>query len=169
MKIKIGIDPGKQGAIAYMSGGKVLKYMSIPLIKTEINVRELAHLLTPDYIMNETLNGTCEISVALEDVHAMFGASAKSTFAFGHICGFLEGLIVANDYSYVKVQPKIWQKKAWTGIPLIKKAGKNSTDTKAMSRLALDRLFPNESKSIPKTKDGIVDAILIAYWLSAGD
>ena len=49
----------------------------------------------------------------MEEIHAIFGSSAKSTFSFGEIFGKLQGIIVANKISLHFVQPKIWQKQMW--------------------------------------------------------
>jgi hypothetical protein len=175
--IHVAIDPGKQGAIAYFVNSEFAEVKSIPLIKTEVDLSALNQLLDESYLRalatthlsashNEYSAGvTTEVFTAIEDVHALFGASASATFTFGYGCGLLEGLIYARGYKYLKVQPKEWQKKAWLGIPVIKKTGKTSTDSKAMSRLALNRLYPNLTTKIPKSKDGMVDAILIGHWL----
>lgn len=161
-KVTIGIDPGKKGAIAYFVDGELKEVKDIPLIKTEIDVAALTQLLS-DHI-SLICPGPTSIFMALENVHALFGASAGSTFTFGHICGLLEGIICAYKYQYVKVQPKEWQKVAWAGVPNITRQGKKTIDSKAMSRVALTRLFPTKAMEIPKSKDGQVDAILIGYW-----
>ncbi len=46
----------------------------------------------------------------IEDVHALFGSSAKATFSFGQRLGELEGMLQSMSIGYIKVKPKEWQK-----------------------------------------------------------
>ena len=138
------------------------EYYPIPLIKGEVNLHELAD------IFNIDASYVGGMHCVIEDVHALFGASAKSTFNFGWIVGALEAILVSNGIPYNKVSPKDWQKEMWQGIPKITKQGKNSTDTKAMSLLAAKRLFPNEDlrateRSVKPCHDKI-DALLLAEY-----
>lgn len=169
--IRVGIDPGKNGYICMYyetydeaSDYSYFKYDPIPLINSELDIHKLCQIINS--IPNRENTGN--IHCVLEDVHALFGASAKSTFNFGWIVGVLEGLLVASNIPYTKVTPKEWQKEIWKGIPIQKKQGKNSTDTKAMSLLAAKRLFPNEdlrdTERCTKAHDGKVDALLLAEY-----
>jgi hypothetical protein len=162
--IRIGIDPGKNGFICIVeefSSETVANYITyhpIPLINKEVDIRKL----------NECLSfAGGDIHCVIEDVHAIFGSSAKATFNFGWIVGVLEALLVANGIPYTKVAPKVWQKEMWQGIPIQKKANKR-TDTKAMSLLAAKRLFPNEDLTATersvKPHDGKVDALLLCEF-----
>jgi hypothetical protein len=167
--ISIGIDPGKHGAIAYFRNKEFIRVIDVPLIGGEVDAQRLSHVLSTDWMVSmgiiEAPTALCKIEVAIELVHALFGAAAKATFNFGYVCGLIEGIVAGYLYSYRKVQPKAWQKISWLGIPEVKKAGKKTNDSKAMSRLALNRLYPAQSLNISKSKDGHVDAILIGHWL----
>ena len=46
----------------------------------------------------------------LEDVHSLFGMSAKSNFNFGKNLGIVETLLALQDFPLRTVTPKIWQK-----------------------------------------------------------
>lgn len=164
-KLIIGVDPGKDGAIAV--SGVVIQKITIPKIKTEVDTRELARIFKGFGELDR------EVTIILEDVHSIFGASAKSNFSFGKICGMLEGLCNAFGYRYIKVQPKVWQKAMHEGIPLItkpakKEGGKPTKDTKAMSLMAAKRLWPGEafvkSTRASNPHDGIVDALLMMEY-----
>ena len=168
--IRIGIDPGKQGFICVYheitdEGGteSYFTYYPMPLINTEVDLQLLYQTLAS---FNRDDDGAA--FCVLESVHALFGASAKSTFNFGWVLGAIEGILVANEIPYVKVTPKSWQSEMLTGIPVIKKAGKTSTDTKAMSLLAAKRLFPNEdlraTERCKKPSTDKVDALLLAEY-----
>jgi hypothetical protein len=162
----VGIDPGDKGffTLIYPTG---IQYYQIPLIKKKVDYTELAKIV-------EDLFWTYgdNIHVVLEDVHAIFGAAAKSTFNFGHIAGFLEGLVNAYKMPYTKVAPKKWQKEMFEGIPVQQKpssTGKTMVnDTKAMALMAAKRLFPKENllatARSSKPHDGKVDSLLMAEY-----
>lgn len=151
--MNIGIDPGVNGFITVFDGE--WKHYPIPKIGTEVDVNSLS-------LIFKSLSG----HAVIEDVHAIFGSSAKATFKFGWITGLLEGFLVANNISFQKVAPKTWQKIMWVGIPQIKKGTK--TDTKAMSEMACKRLFPNinlgRTERCTTVDDNKVDSILLCEY-----
>lgn len=166
-KIRVGIDVGKDGAIAVFVDDELIDYCVTPNIGTEIDLRQISQIL----------NSYCPIEddyhVVIEDVHAIAGSSAKGTFSFGWSLGILEGIVSALSIPYTKVAPKEWQKELWQGIKTIYKPTKGESkrklvDTKATSLLAAQRLFPNvdfrKSEQATKAHDGIVDAILLAEY-----
>lgn len=171
MRFVCGIDPGKHGAIALLSvDSNQLQFIKIPLLGTEINTGALCAALqavAPQII-----------SCTMEDVHSIFGASAKSNFQFGRVNGILECALTAAGIPFDKVQPKAWQSVAWKPISQVKtptgKVNKRNgepmfkVDTKATSLRAANQLFPDEKflatarSTVPH--DGFVDAALIAYF-----
>lgn len=168
--IYIGIDPGKTGALAYIDTDSG-KHGSIvmPQIGNEIDINKFC-----DFMRQLTLG---DHHVITEDVHSIFGASAKSNFTFGRVVGGIEWALVALGCKYTKVAPKMWQKEMWEGVKPVqintgKKTSKGNvkykTDTKATSLLAAKRLFPKDdflkSKRSTVPHDGIVDALLIAEY-----
>lgn len=157
----IGIDPGKDGAIVAQTDKGIEKIM-IPLIGNEIDLHSLNHT-----IRRLSLSGGPHHFI-LENVHTLPIMSAKSNFTFGSVFGMLQALLVANNCKFTLVTPKEWQKEMWQGIPKQTKPGKKQTDTKAMSLLAANRLFPlqdlTKSDRASKAHDGIVDALLISEY-----
>lgn len=161
----IGIDPGKRGYIAVLSGGGV-EFFGIGS-HTELEVSE--------YLGR--YSGHCCHAV-LEDVHAVYGSSAGATFEFGRIKGMLEGMLVAHKIPYTLVQPKEWQGKVWTNADreYCHKAAKGGagagvrrvTDTKATSARAARRLFPavdfRRSERCSRVDDNMVDSLLMAEY-----
>ena len=119
-----------------------------------------------------------QVTAVLEDVHAIFGCSAKSTFNFGEIKGILKGLLVANEIPYTLVQPKTWQGEIWNNQDMIVsyktivRAGKEIkqkvVDTKSTSINAARRLFPaidlRKNERCKKTDDNKVDSLLMAEY-----
>ena len=168
-KISIGIDPGKSGFMTVIGSDKWIVYYAMPLIKKQLDVAELASWFSG---MPSLFAEFDSLHCVIEDVHAMFGSSAKSTFSFGYVCGVIEALLVSNKIPYTKVNPKTWQKEMWQGIPMVKKPSKSgktmTTDTKAMSLMAAKRLFPNEDLRATERSttphDGKVDSLLIAEY-----
>lgn len=102
----------------------------------------------------------------LESVHAIFGASAKSTFQFGRCLGSLETFLVLTNIPFKPVQPKAWQKVMWEGVRPIVVGGK--VDTKATSLATAVKLFPQHdfrrTVKCKKADDNKVDATLLAYY-----
>jgi hypothetical protein len=171
MKIRIAIDPGKQGAIVIQKENEPIIAHKMPLIQTEYDVSALKNIFV------SFQSSISDIKVVLEDVHAIFGASAGSTFAFGFGLGLLEGVLASYEISYIKVAPKEWQKLCFQGIPEIRKpatekqklAGKKGNiDTKAMALLAAKRLYPSHKLTFgeraTKPHDGLVDALLMNHY-----
>ena len=167
----IGIDIGKNGAIVIQDliTGEITKHI-MPLIANEIDVKSLYD------IFFEYKDKKC--MCAMEDLHAIFGSSAKSTFTFGFVAGATEAIIVALGIPYRKVQAKTWQKEAFRGIKEVRKVSttnkkgievKGRIDTKLMALLASKRLYPNfdstPTERSKKAHDGIVDALLISDFV----
>jgi hypothetical protein len=144
------IDPGKSGGYAIL--GEKLEYGKMPISPDgEIDVRVIESLLkkhNPDLIL-------------LEKVHSIFGTSAKSNFSFGFGNGAIYATCLLQNKQFIMVEPKKWQAVAWQGINKVKDPKKNSL-------AAAHRLFPEErflaTERSSVAHDGIVDAVLIAYW-----
>ena len=156
-KTNIGIDPGKSSFICRITDD-IVCFDRIPMIGEEIDLRALnacfLAIPKPSYAV-------------IEDVHSVFGSSAKSNFEFGRVVGMLESFLVSSNIPYTKVQPKKWQSQMWIGVPIQTKAdGKN--DTKATSLLSAQRIFPNvdlrKSERARIADHNKVDALLIAEY-----
>jgi len=173
MDLYVGIDTGKNGAIVALNKKKKLIYKyTIPKIKNVVDLRKLN-----GYFKEFSKHNSF---ISIENVHAIFGTSAKSTFSFGQIFGMLEGITIAHNFRYSLINPKDWQKEMFKGIREIRKPSttnkngkiiKGGMDNKAMAEIAYKRLFPgidlyitekgNKSKNV---HDGLVDALLISEW-----
>jgi len=165
--IYIGIDPGEKGYLTSMEGDKLLHH-PMPLNDNgEIDGFELANILL-DLTPVES-----EYKIGVEDVHAIFGASAGSTFSFGYNVGELHGVLQSLDLDYELIQPKAWQAEIWKGFEVIKvpsKSGKTMVnDTKAMSKMIAASLFPEANLKKPprgrKPHDGLCDSLLVAEYM----
>lgn len=166
-KCYIGIDPGNLGYICVQFEGD-FKYYSI----NDNDLYQLSEIMAG--IRSKYVNLVCVI----EDVHALFNSSAKSTFSFGFNKGYLIGLLAAHKIPYVLVQPKEWQKVVWNNADMVvnykqvkirdKIVTKKEVDTKNTSINAAKRLFPNidfrKSERAKKIDDNKVDATLMSEY-----
>jgi hypothetical protein len=162
-------DVGKKGAIVIIDEeSNIVFKSSIPLIGNE-------------YDKIGIFNIFCEYNIELkhfilEDVHSIFGSSAKSNFQFGRGKGLLEMTLVSAEIPHTLVQPKKWQT-IWEGVPKqykpttkTNKKGEpiKKIDTKATSLITAQRLFPTvdlrENSRCKVPHDGIVDALLMAEY-----
>ena len=185
----LGADPGKNGAIVLINARK--KYgeftqedvVCIPTktIDGKVDVVRMVKELAP-YAKDIVL-------MVQENVHAIYGSSAKGSFEFGDANGALRSalLIVSHmagtNLPVHLVMPKKWQEVTWKpinviGAPVLDKDTKEpqrlrngsikiKIDTKATSLVAAKATFPGVSFVQPRCKkehDGCVDAALIAYY-----
>ena len=167
-KTFIGLDPGIQGFITAMFPNGNYEFYSI-----DENDDLALHR-----ILKSIKERSWQVSAVLEDVHALFNASAKSTFNFGEIKGILKGLLIANEIPYTLVQPKTWQQEIWINQDMIvsykavlrgdKEIKQKVVDTKSTSINAARRLFPNidlrKNERCKKIDDNKVDSLLIAEY-----
>jgi len=173
LKLYGAFDPGKDGAMSLIKGNEIRNF-TFPKIGKEVDLLGLTDIIEKNIIYDK---GITDVSFVLEDVHSVFGASAKANFQFGRICGNIEMMLIVYGIPFVKVQPKKWQKEMWEGVPEQRKPAKKdkngklrkgAVDTKKMSLLAAKRLFPNvdlrASERCKNAHDGIVDALLMVEY-----
>lgn len=168
-KTYVGIDPGAVGFITALFPNGEFEFYSID----ENDDLALHRILT------SIKERSWQVTAVLEDVHAIFGCSAKSTFNFGEIKGILKGLLIANEIPYTLVQPKVWQGEIWNNQDMIvsyktvkKQDGSEQkrkiVDTKSTSINAARRLFPKidlrKNERCKKIDDNKVDSLLMAEY-----
>lgn len=174
IRYNIGIDLGKGGAIVVIDNKtNEIEKVIMPLIKgtKELDVAEIINILK--------IFDPKESFVSFEDVRAIFGAMAGATFTFGFVAGATEAAVISLGFQFRKVNPKVWQKLAFAGVPEIRKPDtkdkngkviKGRVDTKAMALLASKRLFPDfDGRATERSRnahDGIIDALLIAWYIT---
>lgn len=168
--IVCGIDVGAKGSAVLLDNGKYLDHFIFNDSKNNFDLTGF---------INFMLKYRKQIDhVYIEDVRSLFGMSAASNFTFGENKGILQGVVSAYKLRYSLIHSKTWQSVAWRGIrPITKKVKgkskgetvmKDKVDTKATSLLACKRLFPDvnllATDRSKKPHDGLVDALLIAYF-----
>jgi len=144
-KAWIGVDPGKNGALALVTEDN------------EVQITDVdgdAHNIL-NWIKEQKDAYDIQIA-ALEHVHSMPRDSGKSAFTFGRWCGMIEMALIAEGIGYEKVTPTKWKR------GLIKK--EDGRD-KAASINVAKRLFPNHADLFKRKKDhNRAEALLIAVW-----
>ena len=166
-KCYVGIDPGSKGFISVQKDG-VWEHVSL----------EDTDLLDVGKYIKKLKEENENIFAILEDVHAIFGASAKSTFNFGLNKGFLLGLLIGNRIPYAMVAPKEWQKEMWDNYDIeyefkkVVRQGKEITrkevKTKQTSINCCKRIFPDldlrKTTRCKNIDDNKVDSILLSEY-----
>jgi hypothetical protein len=157
--IVIGCDPGAKGAICYLQ----IAPDTPPNIHFMDNSKSVIH-------MNEWLSNavkTVQINQAyIEDVHSLFGMSAKSNFNFGKNLGIVETLLKIQPFVLKTVQPKVWQKFVGVDIPKEIKGAQRSKAIKTRVAELCEELYPGCEIWGPKggLMDGRSDALMIAHY-----
>lgn len=182
MKRYVGFDPGKSGhGVMIDDQGTVLEKFPYPVIGKEYDIQGMLDIF--DQLDRKTDH------IIIEDVKALQKPMQAGNWSLSRGKTILEVCAAAYGIPHTLVHSKTWQKEIWQGVPLQKKAGK--TDTKAMTLIAIKRLFPHVSllpdkekkyygdtaqnrklgrvgEEIPskasKPDDGIVDALAMAEY-----
>ena len=155
----IGCDPGANGAICVL----ILPEGAQPLIY----FLDHAKSKTVDRF-NFLSDASTELNVKmaiLEEVHSLFGMSAKSNFTFGGEFRLAKAMLELQSFGFELVQPRTWQKAV--GIPNKKKGEKRTTgDLKKLVHAQALQLYPHAELNGPKGAilDGRSDALMIAHY-----
>lgn len=166
-RVYLGIDVGSKGFLA-LNTGTELRFYSI----ADNDAYQLSNILHD--IKAEFQNVVC----AMEEIHAIFGSSAKATFAFGEINGLLKGLLIANKIPYHLVAPKKWQSEIWDNKDMVvsyktaiikgKQVSKKEVNTKQTSFNAAKRIFPavdlRKTERCKNFDDNKCDSLLISEY-----
>jgi Holliday junction resolvasome RuvABC endonuclease subunit len=132
----IGIDPGTNGGIAWITDGK-------PCVeKMPDTLQDLWGLLYD-------IKAEWDCYAYIEQVHSSPQMGVKSAFTFGNGFGHLEMALTAAGIPFERVRPQVWQK----AMGCMTKGDKN------VSKRRAQELFPNM-----KVTHATADALLIASY-----
>jgi hypothetical protein len=142
MRLFIGIDPGKSGAIAFLPENG--EPWTVKLSETD---HDIAEALKDAFVVE--LFEKNEVFAVLEKVHSSPQMGVKSAFSFGQSFGKCEMLLAAHRIPFEYVSPSKWQgdMKCRTG------------GDKNITKAAAQRLFPGI-----KVTHSIADALLLAEY-----
>ena len=148
MAIIVAADPGAKGAFCALdSVTGDIDFCDFSKA-TPLEMLQWLRLVSPDRIW-------------IEDVHSLFGMSAKSNFNFGRNLGIIQTIADIHGKGYETVTPKIWQKAV--GV-----TSKGKAIKKDVANLCKQK-YPQANIYGPKggLLDGRSDALMIAeYGLS---
>ena len=143
----IGIDPGVNGGIAWITNGKAC---AEKMPDTLQDLWELIQDITTNGTTEERLSKACHGCKAyLEQVHSSPQMGVVSSFTFGNGFGHLEMALTAAGIHFERVRPQVWQK----AMGCMTKGDKNVSKRKAQE------LFPSI-----KMNHYIADSLLIASY-----
>ena len=142
-EITIGIDPGSNGGIAWMtSDGKACVEKMPDSLQDLWELVESIGFEAPDFT-------PYQIKAYIEQVSSSPQMGVVSAFSFGRGYGNLEMALTAARIPFERVRPQVWQK----AIGCMTKGDKNVSKRKAQE------LFP-----AIKCTHSVSDALLIAYY-----
>jgi len=150
----IGIDPGKQGAFVVLSKG-FFHWEFMPLD----HLNEVDFEKVSSFLRGFDNNGLTHVYLERAKPMAM---GSKHAFNYGRDFAKLEIALKLSGLPVTYVEPNVWSKVMTEGVS-------KDLHTKVRSRVAAERLFPEEYKSIPtnkngKLQDGVTEALLIAGY-----
>ena len=151
--IAIGIDPGKDGAMAILWPTEPYP----PLGEETITVIPFDRTRFRDTVRSLNNNNPfTKVVCVLEHVGAMPGQGSVSMFHFGENFGWLQGILDAFEIPYELVRPQKWKMEF------------SCTSDKNSSIDVAKRLFPLvDLRRTPQCKgphDGICEALLMAEY-----
>lgn len=149
-EVYVGIDPGAKGAICAL----MPKTQQAVFLDTTEEPRVILEWFNQ-------LKLECDVRVIMiEEVHSIFGMSAKSNFSFGRNVERVNTIALLTSLMVDLVQPKKWQKAVG-----VKQKAKGPEIKKEVAALC-KRLYPNVNVHGPKggLHDGKSDALMLAHY-----
>ena len=141
----IGVDPGVNGGIAWITGGKpCVEKMPDTLQDLWELIQDIRAVSSPPLGIGET-----KAMAYIEQVHSSPQMGVKSAFTFGNGFGHLEMALTAAGIPFTRIRPQVWQKE----LGCMTKGDKLVTKRKAQE------LFPSM-----KVNHATADALLIAKY-----
>lgn len=139
----LGVDPGMEGALAYVDHGHLLDVVDMPAVGGDISTA----LLTQMVRMHHVDWG------AVEKVHSMPKQGVSTTFKFGMAYGMVRAAVGGLLVPMEEPTPNVWKKSF------------NLDADKEKSRALALKLFPDRAELFKNKKDhGHAEAALIALW-----
>ena len=143
-----GIDPGANGAIAVLDSEN-------PDSVALLDLKKFSIYETTKWLRDKKIN-----TVWLENVHSLYGMSAKSNLSFGRNFGIALAIakLGTSDGLIQQVTPKIWQK--YIGVTVKGKAIKQEVAKIAQGLYSNAELHGKKGGLL----DGRADALMIAHY-----
>jgi crossover junction endodeoxyribonuclease RuvC len=145
----LGIDPGLNGALAWVSDdGHLISVTDMPTLEVHGKKKVSPQMLTSD------ISFRLPRLVVVEETSAMPGQGVTSMYNFGYSCGLVAGVVAGLNLPIVLYRPAVWKRQA--GVPADKGA----------ARQMAQRYWPG-CRSFDRVKDdGRAEAALLARWIA---
>lgn len=157
LRLTIGIDPGKRGAIAALADGVPAAVYDMPLADDgEVDGARLAAMLR-GLLMQHT---GAAVLVVHEKINGFSGDRGSRVIPLGQADGIARGVVAALGMPAVRVHPQTW--KSHFGLRKRKDGPEIGKDA---SRALVTATFPDRALPYLRAKDdGRAEAILLALW-----
>jgi len=156
----MGIDPGGKGALCLL----------VPETKQIMFKETIDHgLVLYEWLLQIDREFNFQVCM-IEEVAAIHGSAAKSTFNFGRNVERVNVIPEIAKISIDKVRPKAWQKFIGLVIPQTMAGAANASKRQKFIKTEVasiaSRLYPKAELFGPKggLKDGRSDALMIAHY-----
>lgn len=175
MTTVLGIDPGLNGGLAFISYGypdfevtsdslSIGKEPMLPVAVPRIDLYPMPTIAGKDFDIQEIkklLQKHKPVLSTIEQQISMPGQGLTSTLQTGKGFGVLLGLLAGMDMPHQVIPAKTWQHRMFTGVSA-------KLDTKAKSEIIAKRIFPTadfrKSDRARVAADGLTDAACIAEY-----
>lgn len=146
----VGIDPGRNGGMAFVSRTELLEVKPLPYRHDRLDV----------FAVRAILNSWKFDQIVLEEVSTHFAASRSSSFSFGMTFGEIYALLRLETVPLILVRPQEWQKTV---------LGKNALKANPKDRALkfATNIWPIQNWHVGRQSnphDGQVDAALIGFY-----
>ena len=152
----MGIDPGKDGAIAFTGSDEKIHIKDMPTLETQTKKTKKRYF--DPIATSEMIKEICPTTAYIEKVHAMPKQGVSSMFNMGYGLGMLEGILSVIGVVTIRITSQEWKKNVLKGYP----KGKGFSVKKA------EELYPYLASQLKtkrgKTLDGRADAICILHY-----
>ena len=156
--ITIGIDPGLKGGIVALTGqNEIFDYEPMFLSPGDKDVDSGAIVAFLERIKRDSGD---DITVYLEAAQVRHTMGATASMTVGKNYGRLLACLEIGKYRHIIVAASKWTKFAHSGVD-------TRLEAKDKSMVAFKRLFPEVNFILHRCRkphDGLVDALLIAYY-----
>jgi crossover junction endodeoxyribonuclease RuvC len=156
-EVVVGIDPGLDGAIAFVPcDGSTFWVIDMPTVTVTGSKRNQRHV-EPALLAAEIATAKLDhrLVAVVEAQHAMPGQGVSSCYTIGEGYGMIVGVLAALHIQYSRVAPAKWKRDM--GLP----TGADKDSSRAMAL----RLWPALAGSLGRKRDhGRAEALLIAKW-----
>lgn len=147
-----GIDPGNNGAIAFMLNGELVNVENLPLVEVR-HGKGTKQELSPALLHDRLIDADRPIDLAVLEAVNAFGMGRQSAFRFGENVGMIKGVLAASGIRMHMVTPQKWKRAMGIGAD------------KSVSRAAAIALWPMQSELFKRVKDdGRAEASLLAEY-----